>query len=239
MAESSTTGPAANRKDWADNDEALMELTSGKNRHLPENRWSLSDAFQGVQVFGGTGSGKSSGSGQALARAFLKANLGGLVLTAKTDEAAQWVEYAKDAGRADDVIRVDANAKWRFNFLSYELKRAGAGAGQTENLVNLFCSVLEASERRHGQGGGGDSYWQRTLKQLLRNSIDLAVIAIGDVSLPSLYRIITSGPRSPEEATDEEWRKDSDCFGLIDVAEKKLAQTAERHTADGTKPAVE
>jgi len=226
-------------KDWPDDNAALLQLSADGDKVRAENFWSLSDAFQGVQVFGGTGSGKSSGSGRALARAFLKANLGGLVLTAKTGEAAEWQKYAKDAGRESDLIVVDAHAKWRFDFLSYELKRSGAGAGQTENLVNLFCSVLEASERRHGQSGGGDSYWQRTLKQLLRNSIDLAVIAVGDLNLPSLYRIITSAPRSPEEAADEEWRKDSDCFGLIDVAEKKLAEAAERHKTTGTKPGVE
>src|SRR5471032_796811 len=106
--------------DWAENNEALLELAPGKNGPLPENFWSLGDAFQGVQIFGGTGSGKSTGSGQALARAFLSNNLGGLVLTAKTDEAAQWQQYAEDAGRAKDLIVVDAKAKWRFNFLSYE-----------------------------------------------------------------------------------------------------------------------
>ena len=233
-----TPNPA---KDWPNNLAALLELSADGKPALSQNRWSLNDAFQGVQIFGGTGSGKSSGSGQALARAFLKANLGGLVLTAKTDEAEQWQDYAKDAGREGDLIIVDARAKWRFNFLSYELKRAGAGAGQTENLVNLFCSVLEASERRHGQGGGGDSYWQRTLKQLLRNAIDLAVIAVGDVSLPSLHRIIISAPRSPEEALSEEWRKakDSVCFGLIDIAEEKFAKAAEKHKTEQTKPTVE
>src|SRR5579864_4687299 len=140
--DSLSTVPAAQPnpvKDWPDNNAALLEFTADGRTKLPENYWSLNDAFQGVQVFGGTGSGKSSGSGQALARAFLRANLGGLVLTAKTDEAAQWEEYARDTGRGDDLIRVDAEAKWRFNFLSYELKRPGAGAGQTENLVNLFC----------------------------------------------------------------------------------------------------
>jgi hypothetical protein len=229
----------AQAKDWPNDNAALLELSADGDKMRAENFWSLGDAFQGVQVFGGTGSGKSSGSGQALARAFLKANLGGLVLTAKTDEAAQWREYARDAEREADLIIVDARAKWRFDFLSYELKRAGAGAGQTENLVNVFCSVLEASERRHGQAGGGDSYWQRTLKQLLRNSIDLAVIAIGDVSLPSLYRIITSAPRSPDEAANAKWQVDSACFGLIEVAEKKFAQAKEAHDAAGTKPSIE
>jgi hypothetical protein len=123
--------------------------------------------------------------------------------------------------------------------LSYELKRTGVGAGQTENLVNLFCSVLEASERKHGQSGGSDSYWQRTLKQLLRNSIDLAVIAAGDVSLPSLYRIITSAPRSPDEAAYEGWQKESVCFGLIEVAEQKFADAAKRQETEQTKPTLE
>ena len=242
--DSLSTVPAAQpnpHKDWPDDRAALLELVVDGGKKLPQNFWSLGDAFQGVQIFGGTGSGKSSGSGQALARAFLKANLGGLVLTAKTDEAEQWQEYAKDAGRTSDLIIVDAKAKWRFNFLSYEFKRPGAGAGQTENLVNLFCSVLEASERRHGQAGGSDSYWQRTLKQLLRNAIDLSIIAASDVSLPSLYRIITTAPRSPDEAASAEWRthKDNVCYVLIEVAEKQFADAVKAHDTAQTKPTVE
>ncbi len=222
LAKASPPSPA--NRDWPDNDEALLELSAddGKTK-LPENFWCLNDAFQGVQVFGGTGSGKSSGSGQALTHAFLDANLGGLVLTAKTDEVHAWQEYAKAAGRESDLLIVDEHAKWRFNFLSYELNRSGAGAGHTENLVNLFTSVLEASERKHGQGGGSDSYWQRTLKQLLRNAIDLAVIAADDLDLPSLYRIITSAPRSVAEAEDEKWQSDSVCCQLLEVAKEKAA----------------
>ena len=87
------------------------------------------------------------------ARAFLEANMGGLVLTAKNGELAAWQGYAADAGRGTDLLTVDESAEWRFNFLSYELKREGAGAGHTENLVNLFASVLEASERKHGGSG--------------------------------------------------------------------------------------
>ena len=209
--------------DWFENEMALLKL-GAEGKDLPENWWSLNDAFQGVQILGGTGSGKSSGSGQALARAFLDANLGGLVLTAKTDEVFAWKKYAEAAGRLDDLLIVDAKAKHCFNFLSYELHRPGAGAGHTENLVNLFCSVLEASERRHGQGSGGDAYWQRTLKQLLRNAIDLAVIAADDLDLPSLYRIITSAPRTAAEATDVSWQQSSVCYRLIEVAKDKAKE---------------
>ena len=207
-------------QEWPDNDEVLLEFGAESKVKRPENFWSLKDAFEGTQIFGGTGSGKSSGSGQALARAFLEANLGGLVLTAKTDEVLAWNEYAKAAGRETDLLIVEQGAPWRFNFLRYELNRPGVGAGHTENLVNLFCNVLEASERKHGQAGGNDSYWQRTLKQLLRNAIDLAVLAAGDVDLPGLYRIITSAPRSPAEAIDEQWQKDSVCFALLEHAQQ-------------------
>ena len=217
-----TASPASVEKDWPDNDEALLELGSVADKtRRPENFWCLNDAFQGVQVFGGTGSGKSTGSGQAIARAFLEANLGGLVLTAKNDELAAWQSYAEATGRETDLLIVDESAKWRFNFLSYELKREGAGAGHTENLVNLFASVLEASERKHGGGGGNDSYWQRTLKQLLRNAIDLAVIAADDLDLPSLYRIVNSAPRTTAEAEDAKWQQSSVCFGLIEVAKER------------------
>lgn len=211
--------PTSVQKDWPDNDETLLELggDDGKEKRS-ENFWCLNDAFQGVQVFGGTGSGKSSGSGQAIARAYLEGNFGGLVLTAKTDELSTWQEYARATGRETDLLIVDERAKYRFNFLSYELNREGTGAGYTENLVNLFSSVLEAAERRHGQSGGNDSYWQRTLKQLLRNAIDLAVIAADDLDLPSLYRIITSAPRSATEAIDAKWRDESDCYTLIQAA---------------------
>jgi len=209
-------------KDWPDDDEALLELSPNGETNLPENYWCLNDAFQGSQIFGGTGSGKSSGSGRAIARAFLEANLGGLVLTAKTDEVLAWREYAKMTGREKDLIIVEEGAPYRFNFLRYELKRPGVGAGHTENLVNLFCSVLEAAERKQGQSGSNDSYWQRTLKQLLRNAIDLSVMAANDVDLPTLYRIITSAPRTIDEAASETWRNDSACYAMLEAAKTKV-----------------
>ena len=52
--------------------------------------FTLNDATQGVQIFGGVGSGKTSGSGRALAHAYLNAGFGGVVLCAKADEADLW-----------------------------------------------------------------------------------------------------------------------------------------------------
>ena len=57
---------------------------------LPADTWTLADSFQGVAIFGENGSGKTSGSGRVLARKYLGAGLGGMVLCFKTDEADLW-----------------------------------------------------------------------------------------------------------------------------------------------------
>jgi|GEM_PF-4259272 len=43
--------------------------------------WTLRNAVEGVQIFGGIGSGKTSGSGRMLGLKYLSAGLGGLVLS--------------------------------------------------------------------------------------------------------------------------------------------------------------
>jgi len=206
--------------DWPSDDEALLEVRDSRESGASDY-WSLRDAFEGVQVFGGTGSGKSSGSGQALARAFLSSNFGGLVLTAKTDEATAWKKMATEEGREADVIDVTVGGPYEFNFLRYELNRPGAGAGHTESLVNLFCAVLESAEKRQGQMGGGDAYWNRALRQLLRNAIDLSIMATDDVDLAALYQIISSAPTSREEARDKSWQDSSICFELLQQAQAR------------------
>jgi len=54
---------------------------------------------QGVQIFGTTGSGKSSGSGAFLAKSYLTAGFGGLILTVKIDEKEHWQKYCQETGR--------------------------------------------------------------------------------------------------------------------------------------------
>lgn len=64
-----------------------------------EDKFTLADACEGVQIFGATGSGKTSGSGRQLALAYLRAGMGGLALTAKPDERAVWERYCRETGR--------------------------------------------------------------------------------------------------------------------------------------------
>lgn len=182
--------------------------------------FSIRQACEGVVVFGGIGSGKTSGSGQHLARAYLDAGFGGLVLCAKKDERETWEQYARETGRSDSLMVFDARGSYRFNFLQYEMKRGGAGAGYTDNMLRLFITVNEAIERSKS-GGGSDPYWDRALQQIMRNAIDLCSLSRGEVSIPLLYDVVMSAPRSPEERSGADWRKESTCWKLLTEANQR------------------
>lgn len=172
-----------------------------------------------------TGSGKSSGSGKMLALSYLRHGFGGLVLCAKPGEADTWREYARLAGRGDDLVVFSPSAPYRFNFLDYELQRPGAGASLTENLLQLFMTVAEIAGRGAGTGGQeNEGYWQRSLQQLLRNAIDLLVVATGTVSISDLYRLVISAPVRFEQLDSAAWKAKSfcwQCLQLGDAAEKE------------------
>jgi hypothetical protein len=190
--------------------------------------FTVRDACEGTAIFGAVGSGKTSGSGAALARACFSAGFGSLILTAKPEERALFEGYARDTGRSDDVIIVSPKTSHRFNFLDYEFTRAGAGAGLVENVVQLFMLALEVAGER--QDGGSDQYWKRSTTQLLRNAVHLAGLATGGIRLADILAIIRSAPKSIEDVRSEEssWRCESFCFQQLLVASKTLITESQR-----------
>jgi type IV secretory pathway TraG/TraD family ATPase VirD4 len=199
--------------------------------HLsPADVWTVGDACQGTQIFGATGSGKTSGSGQAIAKAFLRAGFGGLVLTAKPDECKLWQRYAAETGRTEALMRFSLAEPWRFNFLDYEARRPGRGGGLTENLAALFSSVLEVAERRSGHSSA--DYWQRATRQLLRNAIDLCLLAAPSLTLFDLYRVITSAPHDTEQRDSPSWREASLCFRYLTEADARELSESQRSDFD-------
>src|SRR5688572_16760293 len=87
------------------------------------NPWTIRDACEGTQIFGDVGSGKTSGSGKTLAQAMLSAGFGGLVLCKKVDEAENWIQYAHETGRTEQLLIINPRQPWRFNFLDYTFQR--------------------------------------------------------------------------------------------------------------------
>ncbi|WP_169974030.1 type IV secretory system conjugative DNA transfer family protein [Tautonia rosea] len=203
------------RRPW-DLSETLLDLSES-------DPWTIGDACEGTLVLGATGSGKSSGSGRALALAFLRAGFGGLVLTAKPDERAVWESYCREAGREGDLLAFGPGRPLRFNFIDHELRRRGVGAGLTENIVNLLSTVLEVAERGGGGGGGreDEGYWRRAMRQLMRNLVDLLVLSGGGLSIPDLYRLVVSAPTSPGQAVSPEWKRESFCYSCLKRADER------------------
>lgn len=163
----------------------------------PEDPFSTRDACEGIQIFGAIGSGKTSGSGQYLALSYLAHGFGGLVLTAKPDETQLWRDYAARVGRSEDLIIISPEQPFRFNAIDYERTRKGRGAGLTENLVELFYTLSETANRGASKGAAiNEAFWEKELKKLLRNSIDLLRLAGREVTFQSVADLIHAAPRT-------------------------------------------
>ena len=157
-------------------DQILTEwkVQGGRNEPL-----TYADATRGIQIYGGSGMGKSSGPGKQLALAFLKKNLGGLVLCAKPGEGKTWVEYIEEAGRTSDLVYFTKESGLYFNPLIYETSREGEGAGETLVLVDMIMNIylLGRNFMAGESGGGGEAFWENAMRRLLSRSIDLLKLA--------------------------------------------------------------
>jgi len=185
--------------------------------------WRIKDACEGTVIFGGTGSGKTSGSGRALAKSFLAAGFGGLVLCAKADEPGLWRRYACETSRESDLVMFGADRRG-FNFMRYESLRSGAGAGLTENLVNLFMEVASIGSG-DARSRGGDPFWERAMRSLVRNCVDLLSMAGEPVSLHAMFDVIRSAPGDAASASSADWRASSACWRLLDSARARAVGT--------------
>lgn len=174
-----------------------------------QNQWFARNAVEGVQIFGGIGSGKTSGSGRTLAHKYLNAGYGGLVLTVKRDECELWLSYAKECGREQDVKVIHPEGLNRFNFLDYEANRSGSGAGLVENIVMVLKTVIRAKDQKQSSS---DPFWDDALDMLLFNVIDLCLLSEKKLSIDTIYKIAQSLPKKKEQFKDEDYRTNS-AFG--------------------------
>src|SRR5271165_5059231 len=183
-----------------------------------EDVWTLRDACQGVLIMGENGSGKTSGSGELLARKYLQAGFGGLVLCFKTDEADLWRAYLKRAGRETDGRYFSVENEFRFNFMDYEARTSGVDFA--ENLVTLLVDIASVQKRTEASGSEAH-FWLPQKKKLIRNAIELLLMAERPIQLRTLYSMIQSAPKDAREAADDNWQSQSDLFTLLQQSEEK------------------
>jgi hypothetical protein len=188
-----------------------------------ETSWTIRNAVEGLQIFGGIGSGKTSGSGKTIALKYLKAGFGGLVLTVKPTDKEDWIGYCRTAGRSDDLIIVEPGGKYAFDFMDYEAKHTPAESSVSQNLVQLLKTVINADGKQNGSGE--DSFWEQALDTLIGNTIDLCLLAHGKVTIPLLYDIvITIDKILPKENNEADSKKTPSAYTLaMQLAEKNVS----------------
>jgi hypothetical protein len=188
-----------NRKPITDLDHPLIKFSNN-----PQDWWTVRDAVRGVQIFGGIGSGKTSGSGRALALSYLKSGFGGIVLTGKVDETDQWIEYAEKTGRKNDLIIFGPKSNFQFNPLEYEMNRKGEGAGDTDNIVALFTAIIKMGNRLSGSGGGSgdDPFWDLALQRCIKASVDLLKLSKQDITVANISKVIREAPTGQSYLND-------------------------------------
>lgn len=161
-----------------DLDIPLIEFSDGENICY----FTVRDAVQNVCVLGGTGSGKTTGSGKLLAKKYLQDGFGGAVLTVKNSEKSDWIHYCEACGRLDDLIIVEPGGKHSFNLLEYESSIRVGGHHVTTNIVHVLKAVIQASEAKTS-GRSDDAFWEKALDLLIRNVVNLCVLAYGKVTI--------------------------------------------------------
>lgn len=180
-----------------DLDTPLITFTAPEGR----STFTIRDAVEGVQIFGGIGSGKTSGSGRTLALKYLAHGFGGLVLTAKSEEKDLWIGYCRATNRLDDLIILEPNGAHRFNFLEYEATQGGS-ASFTENIVQVLKTVMQSSEEK-SSGKSDDPFWESALDMLIYNVIDLCRLAYDTVTIDRMYTIAATAPKPGGKREDD------------------------------------
>lgn len=176
-----------------------------------ENAWTLQDACEGTLILGATGSGKTSGSGALVSKACLSGCFGGIVLTAKEDEAVHWQRAAEQLGRSEQICLVQPGGPFKFNFLDYQTKLPESQGGSVENTVELFHAILESYSRNKRKA---DSFWANTSKQLLRNLVRIIRGARVNFDLMVIRAFLSEVPPDATVAATGAW-KTSPTFGRL------------------------
>ncbi len=194
-----------------------------------DDAFTLRNAVESVAIFGELGAAKTTGSVAWILLKYLEIGMGGLVCCVKPGDRELIETYARQTGREDSLIVVSPGNNWRCNLIRYALMRPGVKGSRVEQLVSLLMTIVEAAERSERGSRQGDKFWQRSLRQILRNGLEVCIAARAEVTMSLLHDVITSAPRSHAEVQSETWQKDSACYRIIETAEARERREREQN----------
>jgi len=174
--------------------------------------FTIGEAAQGVQIYGGTRSGKTSGSGRALALSYLNAGFGGLVCCSKVEEADLWRKLAKETGRSHHLFVMDDSAQLRFNFMDYALATV-AKNGFERNLATILLTVSSMAGEA-GKGTTNEFFRDAAIEMMLAAFVPVKEFE-GTLRMQDVNDFIVSAPQSPKQLNDPNWQLRSYCYRVM------------------------
>jgi len=159
--------------------------------------------------------------------------MGMLILCAQPGDAGQWIRWAAETGRSNDVRIFDATGdRYRFNYLDWFSGFAEEGAGLTINVVALLEEIITALQPERGGGGGDNLFWEDALHQLLVGLVLLVQLGGFELSLPTMRDIVRSAPLSREQVNDPRYQAESACWFFLEKARERCASLDAETQAD-------
>ncbi len=162
----------------------------------PREHLTLAELFHGVFIAGNAGSGKTSGPGAWVLNDILQADEkpGGLFLCVKQDEKIRIEKAIRAAGRAGDLVIINAENPYMVNALEHELFRKGQGNEVEYNqALDLLMEIFVLGENYQSGGGSGgenDRFWDKELRRNLTRLMMLLVLAGIPVTVLNMRRIL-------------------------------------------------
>jgi|GEM_PF-3284942 hypothetical protein len=206
-------------KPRVDLDRPLLSL-SGSNH--PDDDFTLRHLFENVFISGSTGSGKSSGSGSAIASALLDARgllpeeyIGLIVFIYKQSDVEDWLRMAFQAGRQDDVIHIQSHHANVFNILEQY---------KDQEPMNAVNALLNVSGLMAESGKGEEEFWQLQKSKALDRLIRLNKICGQPLSIETLYHLHNSAPVDSEQVKSKEFREQSFCWNMLAMSIEKVGE---------------
>ncbi|MFC7694112.1 hypothetical protein ACFQY5_35895 [Paeniroseomonas aquatica] len=184
--------------------------------------WDTRAFCEAVCIQGAPGSGKSSASARYLRNAALKAGFGAVYLCAKLEEAGLLKAEIEAAGRASDIVVIDATAQERFNILDFAAAELG-GEGFENNIVEVMRRMSEAARvasDKSASDGGENTYFVDNAMKWLTNAFPLLLVAEGSIRLSDLNQFIATLPNNKEELKSADWQRSYCAQVHMKVAQK-------------------
>ncbi|OWK34926.1 type IV secretory system conjugative DNA transfer family protein [Fimbriiglobus ruber] len=155
----------------------------------------------GVAVFGASGSGKTSSTGRALAKAILRHRKGGgLILAAKPEDRAMWEGWFRAAGRSRDLLILDGKTPLRLNFIDCA-RRLGWDARETAKMLMIMGESLNARDARREDSG----FWEKQQFRMIYYACLIINLAYDKLSATDIHRFITASAKSAAELRTPEF----------------------------------